>query len=410
MKKIFFFILFSMLLIAEEIEIKSLQTYTRGDVYSIPVIYKNDKGSKFLIEFDVAAETSPDLSIKFVYCDRNWNPYDAVLLSTSGKDTDSMLDFVSLPAGNEGADWHCKRIFPNKNVSFPYSGKWMFKIVDTFDEDKVYATGKFYVVEQLVNLSSVFTIDQLDGKPYSQNSLNRSLRLTTKILFGETEIDRFRIKQMEIVENRRLNDPIKITVDEDTDTRYHEWSLGTDFRFVARDIRPGNENRKVSLWNTTKYGQYEVDAHFDGAEIPHFYRELPRDNNGGFLLKKFSDSYANYMDVKFQIKSEFLGDRDLFLTGAFCNWKVLPKYKMEYLNGAYETYVILKRGTYDYKYVTGILDDDKVRSIDWYAVDGNHLSTENVYNVFLFYNAIESGGYDRIIGYTKIYSGYYEQN
>jgi len=408
MKKNFFFILFSVLLIAEEIEIKSIQTYTRGDFSSIPVIFKNDKNSKFIVEFDVASAVTPDLSIKFSLCNRNWQPYNAVLLSNPGSDKDGMFDYINLPAGNDGADWHCRLSYPNKNVSFPYSGKWIFQIIDTYNEDKIYATGKFYVVEQLLDLTSVFTIDQLDGKPYSENSLNRSLRLTTNLHFGKIEIDRFKISELEIIENRKIENPVKITVNEDTDTRYHEWSLGTGFRFIARDIRPGNENRRINMLNHTQYSQYEVDAHFDGPDVAYFYRLFPHDYNGGFKLKPYTSSYANYMDVKFQLKHKILDGRDIFLTGPFCNWKVLPQYKMDYINGSYETYVILKRGIYDYKYVTGILADDKVYSVDWHEIDGNHLETKNVYNVFLFYNTPDNGGYDRIIGYTKLYSGYYE--
>lgn len=411
MKKIFFFILFSSFLLAEEIEIKSLQTYAENDIFSIPVIVNNSKSNnRFFIQFDIASAALPDISIKFKFCDRNWQPYNSPLLSTPGYDVDNRLDFKSLPAGNDGADWHCRKAFPNKNIKFPYAGKWVFEIVNTFDEEEIYASGKFYVVENIVELASDFNIDQLDGKPYSQNSLNRSLRLTTTLEFDNAELERFRIKQMEVVENRNINDPILIKVDESSDSRYHEWSLGTGFRFIARDIRPGNENRQINMSSTTQFATYEVNAHYDGPDVPYFYKKLPRDYNGGFKLKKYSNDYANYMDVKFQLKKEFTGDRDLFLVGAFSNWEILPQYKMEYVDGFYETYVILKRGIYDYKYVTGILDYDEVYDVDWYEIDGNHLSTQNVYHLFLFYDDPENGGYDKIIGYTKIYSGYYEQN
>lgn len=411
MKKIFFLFLFPIILFAEDVKIKTLQVYRKDDPQSIPVIsFKGDKNEKIIIEFDVDSEVTPDLSIRFKFCNRNWAPAESGFLTNPGYDTENMLDYKSLPLGNDGADWHCIKSFPNKNVTFPFAGKWMFEIFNTFEDQKVYATGRFYVVENIVNLSSSFTFDQLDGKPYSENSLNRSVRLTTRLGIPEEEVERFRIKALEIVENKRIYDPINIVVDEDTDTRYHEWSLGAGFSFIARDIRPGNEYRRTNLMNISKYSQYEVDAHFDGPEIGYFYTKLSPDHNGGFRLKKFNDAYANYMDVRFQLKHEYISDRDVFLVGPFSDWQVLPEYKMEYVNGYYEGYVILKRGIYDYKYVTGTYTEDKVYNVDWCEIDGNHLGTQNVYHLFLFYNDPENGGYDKIIGYSKIYSGYYEQD
>ena len=64
----------------------------------------------------------------------------------------------------------------------------------------------------------------------------------------------------------------------------------------------------------------------------------------------------------------------------------------------------LKRGIYDYQYVTGEITGNTVEDIDWYTLEGNSWETTNFYYVFLYYNDTDLGGYDHIIGYAKIYS------
>jgi hypothetical protein len=65
----------------------------------------------------------------------------------------------------------------------------------------------------------------------------------------------------------------------------------------------------------------------------------------------------------------------------------------------------LKRGVYDYQYVTGDVINNKVENIEWEILEGNFWETQNDYFIFLYYRTEEKGGYDKIIGYKKIKSG-----
>ena len=62
----------------------------------------------------------------------------------------------------------------------------------------------------------------------------------------------------------------------------------------------------------------------------------------------------------------------------------------------------LKRGVYDYQYVVVNGEYSDVTNQDWYVLEGNDWQTTNDYNIFLWYRDLEYGGYDRIIGYSKI--------
>jgi hypothetical protein len=77
---------------------------------------------------------------------------------------------------------------------------------------------------------------------------------------------------------------------------------------------------------------------------------------------------------------------------------------MEYQNGFYLKTVQLKRGIYDYQYVTADLNYGKIRDIDWYVLEGNNWDVKKDYYIFLWYSDPDKGGYDRIIAYKQITS------
>jgi len=78
---------------------------------------------------------------------------------------------------------------------------------------------------------------------------------------------------------------------------------------------------------------------------------------------------------------------------------------MKDYDGLYKIGIVLKRGEYDYQYVTGEIKNDNVVNINWLVLEGNFWSTRNEYRVFVFYKEPKKGGYDRIIGYGEIISG-----
>ena len=73
-------------------------------------------------------------------------------------------------------------------------------------------------------------------------------------------------------------------------------------------------------------------------------------------------------------------------------------------DGIYEITIELKRGSYDYQYVTADIIDGYIENMNWLELEGNYWETNNEYYIFLFYNEPADGGYEKIIGFTKIIS------
>lgn len=376
-------------------EIKSLQVYS-GSQTQLPI------GRKITIEFDVKNDFTPELKLVFYFCDSGWNPYERYELENPGYNRDEGLDYTRLPHTIENADYHFARTYPTKRVNFPFSGKWIVLITDMF-ENEVYAQGWFIVPVDSIGLQVKIEKDQTDYLS-SMNNLNKTLRISADTYLDE-DMDPFRISHIEIIENHKLDYPVVIERGQNDRTRYFEWDANRKMKFVARDIMPGNEYRRLDIRDKGRFAYPDTKAQYDGIETSRFFKRGRKDFNGGEMIASPSDEYSDYLNVRFDFRPQDRPDGDIYLVGAFNDWYVSPYYKMKDENGLYSTVVSIKRGQYDYQYVTGDEKNGYVENIDWLIYEGNFFETTNTYTVLLYYNSPEKGGYDQIIAHKIIQFG-----
>jgi hypothetical protein len=408
-KKCFIFIFLLAFLVSNsysQIKIKSLRYYPFGDETSLPVIISgNDNISGLVIEFDLDAKFVPDLDIVFRFCDRNWKPMNNVFLSNYGQNVSYNIDFSNLPTSVQYATYHYKGIFPDQKgyVTFPYSGKYIFYVTDALDTSIVYASGQFYVVFPEIELNVNLKKELLEDKTYYPLELGRIFNIETKFNLPD-KLFPANVSCMEIVENQKIFNPYIVDRSFNTNIRQFYWDGNRAFTFMIRDIRPGNEYRQTDLRNTNKFPSGNVRAQFDGIEYPRFDKFGRKDLNGGEELTNYNNDYADYLNVTFSFRpaDNFYGD--IYLTGAFNNWQILPAYQMTNNEGLYNKTIELKRGIFDYQYVTADFINGEIKNQDWVQLEGNFWETENIYHIFIFYQDPDFGGFDRIIAYQKLTS------
>lgn len=380
--------------------IKSLHYYANGDITKLPIL-NLDSRDKLTISFDIEADSEPVFNIVFKFCDADWQEYDNLLLEGIGEFTHHNVNAKRLPITTQGAEYYVSEKYPNRDIKFNNSGKWMFFITDPYDEDIVYDWGKFYVVENLINLKTDIINWRREGSISDNNALDRILNFKTRFTLPDS-LDSFRIDHIEIVKNFELEYPVLIYKDAFAKNKGFEWN-GTDkFEFVSRDIEPGNEYRQINTKDKNKYEYPVTNAHFEGIDYSRFYEPGSKDFNGGYKLMNMNNEYSDYLITVFSFKPhEYIYD-DIFIVGSFTNWEVLPWYKMRKEDDIYKISLELKRGIYDYQYVTGNIEGEEILNIDWRLFEGNFWDTENVYSIFLYYKSPEKGEYDKIIGFKQI--------
>ena len=278
-----------------QIKIKSLRYYPYGDETSLPVILMGSENiSGLVIEFDLDTKFVPDLDIVFRFCDKNWKPMNNVFLSNYGQSVAYNIDFSNLPASVQNAAYHYKGAFPDQkgNVSFPYSGKYMFFVTDALDTSIVFASGQFYVVFPEVELNVELKKELLEDKTYYPLELGRVFNIKTKFNLPDKLFPAF-VSCMEIVENQKIYNPYIVDRSFNTNIRQFYWDGNRDFTFMIRDIRPGNEYRQTDLRNTNKFPSSNAKAQFDGIEYPRFDKFGRKDLNGGEELTNYNNDYAD---------------------------------------------------------------------------------------------------------------------
>ncbi len=359
-------------------------------------------GKYINIEFDVVSDESPSMNIKFFFCDKNWRPEENQFLKNPVYDTEYNIWFDKIPVTAEGADYHYSGRFPNNNIKIQYPGKWGYYIVDSNDDERIYAEGRFIVYESLMPVRSKLNKIRLEGRtiyPANYGQVNK-LHVTFDL---PDSLHNSQLSQIEVIENHKLDYSIVLDQNTREDNRYFEWDAHNRFSFVIKDLFPGNEYRQCNLRNKNKYQFPKTFAQFDGIETPRSMTYLnDRDFNGGSVIENYNYPNSEYLDVEFRLSLPEDFYEEVFLVGEFTDWNVWPEYKLEKRKGYYSTTVELKRGIYDYQYVTGRTDGDEVADIDWLRIEGNDWRTRNDYYILVFYRTEELGGYDKIIGYSKI--------
>ncbi|MDA3860336.1 MAG: DUF5103 domain-containing protein [Melioribacteraceae bacterium] len=382
-------------------EIKSLRVFQTGNQTSFPISLL---GSKITIEFDIKGQGNPNWEIVFLLCDNDWQPYESGLLIDGLSNTERNLWFETLPFRGDRASYHYKGSFPNENVKFPLSGKWMFFIQDIYNSDLVYGEGKFYVVnETATELKTTFSVKRMEGRNIEPAVFGEVLNIKASVSLPDS-LFADRIQNVEIIENRKIEDPILIDKSYDNEFRYYEIDDINSYSFFAKNIHPGGAYRQVNLTSRTKHSPPKTSAHFDGIEVSNKFSPSGRDYYGGSKLVDYQNTYSEYMDVEFKIRPPEGYYQNIFLVGSFTNWDIYPEFRMEEKDGLFTTTTELKRGVYDYQYVVVNFKNNYLSNIDWIELEGNSWSTKRNYYIFLFYETEDEGGYDKIIAYKQIRS------
>ncbi len=400
MKHILAILLFCVTAFGQSIEIKSLLVYTESPK-RLPIVTNSNQ---LTIEFDVAAINEPNLTIEFRFCDKDWQPYDNTFLLNQGYNTAYNLWFEQIPVPSGDVRYHFKENFPNVDVTFPFSGKWIFRVTNSNDPDIVYATGRFFVIKNQMSVSANLSRYRLNSSQERIIELQRTYELRIDFTLPDT-LHPMDLNYVEVIENQKVDYPILIKQDKFDDLRYYETNGSRGFTFIAKDIKPGNEYRQANLLDRNKYQPPLTQAHYDGFDYNRFEQRGSRDFEGGMELVNFKDNYADYMMVEFEYSPISSLMNDIFLVGSFSDWKVLTQNKLEQEGSIYKVTTELKRGVYDYQYVLGNDNDSEVVDIDWYSLEGNFWETTNLYYIFVYYKSLELGGYDQIIGYVVLDSG-----
>ncbi|HTX17251.1 MAG TPA: type IX secretion system plug protein domain-containing protein [Bacteroidota bacterium] len=391
---------------ASPMQILGLRIYAAGDEYLPPVIAM---GETVTIEFDVAAVHPPDLQIIFTHATRDWIPERNAFLTQEYHSKSAHLHYAVASAGVHHYSYHYRNSFPDALgiVRFPYSGNYLFTLVDKDSPSVALGDGRFVVVERAVG-----TTMRVENKLYTERiaPYNKMNEITVAVSIpspdaqqAEGRILTTNVKSVDIYQNWKLYSPIRIDVDDNDPDTFVQGAYTASKSFVIRDVPPGNEYRRLDIGSPGLYPNGEPVRLREGADLSRFQWQGTIDANGAGKTRPFTGVNSDYLDVEFRLELPAPVKDEIYVVGAFNMWRLLDDFRMEpsdSLRGFYTLRHWIRRGVYDYQYVTAAVDSvtgDFINE-DWLSLEGNDWRTINRYIAVVYCHDDRFGGFDRVVG------------
>jgi hypothetical protein len=177
---------------------------------------------------------------------------------------------------------------------------------------------------------------------------------------------------------------------------------GNEFRFFdMRSLR----NKFVGLHKITYTDtSYHVELLRDMPQGHKVYI-FTDDFDGQYLIDHYENGNAevegDYANVTFKLETDdsLAQNQELYVLGAFNNYKCEPSYQMHYNaeQAAYTATIELKQGLYNYQYAIKNLSNG---SISTHKTEGNHAKTQNTYEIFVYHKPIGARS-EQLVGYSQ---------
>jgi hypothetical protein len=351
------------------------------------------------IEFDMNEESPPDVRIRIVHCDRDWNITNNNFVNDELRNrSKESIGYAVAPPGVQLYRFHYGVRIPGIAGldRIAQSGNYMFEIVDQ-QWKEVFARGRFFVTESIVGPVMSVTNRSLPSEVNPFNQVNKIEVAFTIPPPDKDPGDPFfpiNFKNVDIYRNRQIFSPWRIDSDNRTPNTFVDGFGTNKLKFIVDNVTPGNSYRHFDLRNVTDYPAGQPLREKRGADVSRF-QQPPRGDNHGASTLAVGSQYADYVPFQFELASETQQFESVFVVGDFNSWKPSPGSLMAYdeQSHRYLWHTTIRRGAYDYQYVVG--------PNDWIAVEGNDWRTINIYSAFIYYHDNRYGGFDRILGFIQ---------
>lgn len=361
----------------------------------VPIVKINET---LLLKFDDLNADESDYYYQIKHCDENWNV--STILETeyvNGYAKDRIRDYENSFNTLQAYTNYTLKI-PNEYTKLKLSGNYLLTV---FNEDNIAVFARKFVVYQ------------------PKVTVGVALYKSRDLAFVQTK------QAVEFTVNHpdfRINNPSQELMP--VILQNNNWQ--TQIKGLKPQFYRGSQilykyNKETSFWAGNEFLFFDSKSirnsslniarvtNEDDLYHTHLYTNTQRayspytlqpDINGNFVVRILNNdnpnTEADYSWVHFYLETiDDFKNKDIYVTGAFNNWDLTTENKLIFNKdtGLYETYILLKQGFYNYKFITksnkGIISN--------YDIDGSYFQTENDYTVLIYYKK-QGSRYTQVIG------------
>lgn len=323
---------------------------------SYPIVNLNST-EKLLLSFDDFNPNIRNYRYKIIHCSASWEPSNLLYSDYMDGFADNPIDNYEYSINTFFEYIHYSLELPNDDVQLKLAGNYVVLVFEDDDRQPVF-TRRFFVVNPLAMIET-------------------EIRRPVNPIYSDTHQHVFFSVGMNNLSTMSPMTDIFACVYQNG--RWDYWKYDIMPRFIRDNELLFDWEEELYFLGMREFFTFDVkNFKFQTKEIdvidyqkPHYHVYLKPDNlssihsyfynediNGKFLIRndlgRTNAVDADYMYTYFSVPVDMpYPDGDVYVTGAFTQWKYLPEYQLtyNYQNQAYENRILLKQGYYNYDYV-----------------------------------------------------------
>ncbi|MCM1222996.1 MAG: DUF5103 domain-containing protein [Lachnospiraceae bacterium] len=385
-------------------DVKTLKVEVDGDFMS-PSVITLGSGQQICVSFDELTPGRDYMRYSLTHCNADWQPSDLIESEYLPSFNEAEVTDYGFSTGVFRNYENYRICLPNQDMQPLVSGNYLLKVWREDEEDSPLLQARFSVSEQAVNISG-----------------------TASSLTDRGNNDKWQQLSFSIDPGRyRINDPyneliIKIEqngIDVTPTTGLRPLRVEGNklvYEHNQNLIFPaGNEFRRFETVRTDYQGMHIASNKYEGdgytatltedterASRPYTY---DRTQFGRFKIDEYSASDPNlgadYVETVFTLDFPQVTNGDIILDGEFVRSLPIEERKLNYdpSTGKYSKTMLLKQGSYNYRYAA--ISKSKDAAPVPALIEGDKYETRNEFTVKVYHRAPGSR-YDRLLDTATI--------
>lgn len=385
---------------------RSLRACTESSYYAPPVVELGGD-DRVRIEFDEISPEMRYMRYSLLHCDANWQPSQLVESDYVDGFNEADIEEYDFSSGTFANYVHYGISLPNEDMPILLSGNYLLRVYPEEDSENTLLQVRFSIVEKAVDIfAEVTSRTDID---YNKSHQQVAVTVDTKDYRVENMYADLKVV---VTQNARSDNEAIVT---------NPLRVSSNKAFFEHDRKlifpAGNEFRRFEMTTTNYIGmgidRYAYHDPFYHAELkidePRCYGSYTYDQTqyGRFTIRESnafdSNTGADYMIVHFALDIPRQSGGDIFVDGEFTQHNFTNANRMHFneATNRYELDMPLKQGAYNYQYLW--LPHGSKAALTA-PIEGDFYQTVNEYQIKV-YNRRLGERYDRLIGYTVLYSG-----
>ncbi len=394
----------------EEVAIASIQLFNDNgnflDAYNPPIITlgsqsrNTNTNSNLTLAFDQFGDNAEYFIAKIVHCNQDWSSSLFRPIEYLDQYNEFNINNFEFSAGTKVPYIHFEWRVPLVKLT----GNYRIEVFKKGEKKPLFQ--RRFIAVKSTNLITAIIGKNIGKSADTKHRINFTVAYDSKKTLFPRESISATIRQNYRWDNALTNIPPRFVKSTPSILEFDHFSgeidfgAGNEFRvFDFISFKGGINVSNVVLNNDINH----VILHKDWIRSDKTFNQQQIDHNGGFIINTNNGNpiiSADYAWVTFNLKMDNPLEKEVYVIGNFCNWKVSDENRMEYLfeENIYTTTILMKQGVYNYNYLTYEPKTGKSSNAE---IEGDFRLTENVYDIIVYYRPPGARG-DEIIGYKQI--------